>query len=855
MAAVDLTNCDRERIHIPGSVQPQGALLVVARDTLQVRQAGGANAALLGVDSGALLGMDLTELLTPVSVERLRDLIARADLTRPRHLLNFAAPVEGKPLDASVHAVDAGIVIEFELADLSDPISDDPLAVTQAMLTTLGSAGDVEEFCQTAAEELRRVTGYDRVMIYRFLADDSGCVVAEAKAAQIEAFLGLRYPASDIPKQARALYLNNWLRIIATIDYDPAPLISDDAANPLDMSQAILRSVSPVHLEYLRNMGTTATMTISIIKGGQLWGLIACHHNSPKPVPRHLRAVCEMFGNMFAFQLDARERADALEDQQKSSGVHNAILTRILSAQEVSLGDIGDQPSLLDYLDADGVVSMIDGRYEALGSTPREANVRNLARWLDHQTVDGLFATNSLATLWDEARDFAIEGSGVLAISASRTPSDYVIWFRRELIETVRWAGDPNKPVEAGPLGDRLTPRKSFAAWSASVRYESKPWSANDIAAARIMRTSLLEIILRRIDVVARERGEAQERHKVMVAELNHRVKNTLATIQALARYTHKSSASLESYVLNFEQRIQALSASHNLLTDGAWEKTDLQALVTSQVRPYQQGNNVTISGPETALTLKATAPMGMVLHELATNAVKYGGLSGVGHVVFEWNIGGRGNDRRLYLRWRESGGPAVVAPTREGFGTFTLRRIIPFQCGGHTEVRYAPGGFECDIELPADCFDGTAAASTASMAAGDENVDAIRVLIVEDEAMVAFDIENGVLDLGWQPVGPVSRVKDAIELAQSEQLDAAMLDVNVAGELIWPVANALQARGIPFMFLTGYDQTDLLGAKFAGVPVIGKPFTIPQALAVLKTLVVPRVDRSTTRVDAQPVA
>jgi len=838
----DLTTCDREQIHVPGSVQSYGALIVLDPDTLIICQAAGATERLLGRPPSDLLGASLASIIPADKVSRLQALLFENDVRRPMHLLEFVDGFSQQLLDLSVHQNEGGLILEFEESDGVETSYHNPLTQVQAMIAAVSEASNVEHFCQSATEHLHRATSYDRVMIYRFLPDGSGSVVAETVAKGYASFLGLRYPASDIPKQARALYMTNWLRIVANVDDVAAPLVPqlNPATNaPLDMSQATLRSVSPIHLEYLRNMGVQATMTISLIKNGQLWGLIACHHHDAKQLPRHLRAVCELFGNMFALQLDARERGEALEYRDRSSGIHSAIVSRMSTHESLASGLIDERPTLLDYLDADGVAVLIDDNYESLGRTPREAQVRAMAQWLDANAPDGIFASDHLSGVYDLAKDFAIEASGILAISASRSPSDYIIWFRAEEIEAVRWAGDPSKPVEIGPHGDRLTPRKSFDEWVQSVRYQSRQWTQNEIDVATYMRTSLLEVVLLRIDELARERAVAQERHDVMVAELNHRVKNTLATIQALARYTHQSADSLTAYVADFDRRIQALATSHTLLSEASWAQTDLRTLIAAHLAPYGTAANIMLDGPDVALLVRAAAPLGIVLHELATNAAKYGALSAGGQVSVAWGISGNHGNRVLKITWVESGGPVVAMPTREGFGTFTVNRIIPFQCGGRSALRYLPQGVECDIELEADCFvnfdQGVFLPDTNS---DDELVIAPqglpRILVVEDETLIAFMIEQIVVDAGYEVVGPISRLAKGIEIAASQPLSGALLDVNLAGDLTWPLAHTLQDRGIPFVFMTGYAQRGFVPEEFADTPILSKPIEIGQIQAAM---------------------
>jgi light-regulated signal transduction histidine kinase (bacteriophytochrome)/CheY-like chemotaxis protein len=836
LGTVDLTNCDREPIHVPGAVQPHGALLVLDPGTLVIRQAGGSTRGLLAEPPETLPGRRLDDLLDAEQIASLREAAAVTD-GHPVHLLGLRGGRAAVPLSATLHRTEAGLVVELEPAGPPQLLINDPLAAVQVMLARVSSASSVAEFCQRATEEVRRVTGYDRVMVYRFLADETGEVIAEDAAPGVASFLGLHYPGSDIPRQARALYVTNRLRVIVDVDYAPAPLIpasSPVTGQPLDMSRATLRAVSPLHLEYLRNMQVAASMTISIVRDARLWGLIACHHRTPKPLPKHLRAVCELFGEMFSLQLDAREHQVALAARHRHARIHGDLVAAMARADDLAGGLIAARPSLVDYVEANGVAVLIDGQFAASGRVPPEGEVRALAAWLDGNAPDGLYATDSLSAHYEPARRFATEASGLLAVSASRTPSDYILWFRPELVETVRWGGDPRKAVEVAADGERLTPRKSFTEWREAVRLRARPWNETDLEAARTLRLSLLDVILRRLDQVARERERAERRHRVMLAELNHRVKNTLATIQSMALLSRQGARSLDEYVRAFEQRIRAMAASHNLLSEASWGTVPLRHIVDAHLRPYAREGHVEVQGPDVELDAAAASALGMVLHELATNAAKHGALLGDGRVAVGWRIEDAAGAPVLKLSWRERGGPPVGQPTHRGFGTFTLERLIGFQVAGRTNLRFAAEGFECDIELG----EGVRAATPNAVEV--QPGQPPRILVAEDEMMVAFVVEDVVKALGWEVVGPVARVEAAAELAGDPgcRLDGAVLDINLAGDKVWPVADALAARGVPFFFASGYDRSQIVPERFASAIVLGKPFGAAELTARIQALV-----------------
>ncbi len=845
---IDLTNCDREQIHIPGAILPHGAMLVIDPATMTIEQVAGDTLSLLGRDAAALAGHKASAVFNPQQVERLRDLVQGSSLTRSRHLLDpLMRVLPDRAIDASVHLSGGALVVEVEEADLADRHAVDPLACVQEMFDGLGDAPNLQSFCQIAAERVRSVAGYDRVMVYRFLPDDSGWVYAEARRDDIAPFLDLHYPASDIPKQARALYLTSWLRLITQVDYTPAPLIppaSPRTGLPLDMSHATLRDVSPIHREYLRNMGVDASMSISIIYEGKLWGLIACHHYAPRRLPRHLRAVCELFGSMFSLQLEVRLRAEQLEARLLSRAVLSTIMQALAEEDDYAAGLVAQQQLLLDYIAAGGlalrvgqthggVAIRVNSGITALGETPDDDQIGALTDWLTRKMGDfeGVYSTDRLSEEFPPAKAYANVASGLLAVSVSREPRDFVLWFRPEVVQSVRWGGDPRKPVEVGPNGTRLTPRKSFEAWSETVRERSSPWTPSEDDAAFDLRVSLLEIVLRRIDAAARERLRAYHQEQLLMAELDHRVKNTLANIQAIVSQTSRSAASLAAFTEGLNRRIRSMSRAHSLLTQSRWEGVSLDALINQELEAYKaEHGNIELAGPELVLQPKMGLALSLAIHELATNAAKYGALStSGGRVVVTWKLG---SDGGLELLWSEIGGPLVRAPDRRGFGSTLIERALAIETGGRSVLTFDPTGVTCLITVPSLALERGSAGQGQTKQAASETAKMLvtpvartkRILVVEDSAMVVMDIEGAIADLGWEVVGPAYRLADAVRLAGSVDCDAALMDVNLDGEMSWDAAAILQDRKIPIIFTTGYDGATI-PARFAALPVVSKPF------------------------------
>jgi light-regulated signal transduction histidine kinase (bacteriophytochrome)/CheY-like chemotaxis protein len=855
-ATTDVTNCDREAIHIPGAILPHGAMLVLDDETFEILQLAGDVTGLLGASQEALLGQPASTIFRPQQIEMVRKLSANLSLLKPRHLLDPQMRVASDaPLDASLHRSDGALVLEFETADISDRFAADPLAAVQEMIEGLEAATTLVNLCQMAAARVRDVAAYDRVLVYQFMQDGSGWVIAESKQDDLAPFLDLHYPAADIPKQARALYVKTGLRLITQVNYEPARLVpthNPRTGKPLDMSQAILRDVSPIHRQYLRNMGIDASMSISIISGGTLWGLIACHHYTPRLLPRHLRAVCELFGSMFSYQLEAFEKRDQFDARMSSRMVLQQLMLNLAGADDYARGLTEQSPNLLDYIhggDASlaggaqgGVAVSVRGVLTYLGLTPNKSQIEALVAWLHPRLREtGVYATDRLGEVFAAAQAFANVASGVLAISVSHDPQDCIIWFRPELVGTTGWAGQPHKPIAQGADGDSLSPRKSFELWKETVRGRGLPWSPSDLDAARDLRTSLLDVVLRRITDATRERKLAADRDQLMMAELDHRVKNTLANIEALVRQTSVGADSLTAFVNGLASRIQSMAKAHSLLSQSRWEGVSINNLLMQELAPYIQGDaSVKLSGPDLVLTSKSALALSLSIHELCTNAAKYGAFSSPGGMVaIGWGLATSGG---LDLCWTETGGPLVSPPTRRGFGSTLIERALAMETEGQATLRFLPGGIVCDVSLP-----------PASLVASDaapppptitfSNVkqapvrigNSLRILVVEDSFMILNTLELVFATLGWTMIGPATRLPKALALAKSESFDAALLDVNLDGEMSWAVAAILQARKIPFVLSTGYEIGKLLPDSLKASKFIIKPYSLDELEASMR--------------------
>jgi light-regulated signal transduction histidine kinase (bacteriophytochrome) len=517
----DLSSCAEEPIHIPGSIQPHGVLFALDIETLAIQQVSANALELLGIDPEQSLGKTLNDVLpSPQSLNaRLQQGRLEADVT---HLADV--PLRSGVFQALAHQHNNRIIVELEPA--AGPFAD-PAPNGQSLVLAIRVAINqmkrlhrLEALASTAADEVRRITGFDRVLVYQFDPNWNGHVIGESRDPEVASYMDLWFPASDIPPQARALYEVNAVRLIMDVDYKPAALVpplDPLTGASLDLSCSVLRSVSPVHLEYLKNMGLGASMSISILSGeGKLWGLIACHHRKPRIVALQIRTACNLLAQVLSVQIESTvQRAEY--EQRISFKSH---LTRLLAymAEESNFinGLTRHADELLALGDADGAAVLFEGHCTLLGKTPSEADVWHIVDWLFSPRRPEVFSTDSLGSLHPDFQSICETASGLLAISISKLHRSYVLWFRPELVHTVKWGGDPNKPVDQH--SGRIHPRKSFETWKETVRGHSRPWTSTNVEAAVDLRNSVIGVVLRKAEEVAQISAELQRSNKELEA-------------------------------------------------------------------------------------------------------------------------------------------------------------------------------------------------------------------------------------------------------------------------------------------------------------------------------------------------
>ncbi|MGN8247503.1 ATP-binding protein [Pseudomonas sp. SMV7] len=643
-----LERCAQEPIRLPGSIQPHGFLLVLDEADLRVLQASENVEQWLGIPAREILGCSFAELVSADFDLRLHLARQPEDEAFPFHIGDVQLR-QGAPYSHTLHLLthrhDQVLIAEFEPPRLPDDLAaqGDYYPLVRSFVGRLHQAASLDELLQQTVLQLKRITGFGRVKAYRFDAEGNGQVLAEAVDPGYPSYLGLCFPASDIPPQARELYRVNRIRVIEDANYQPSPLLP--AANPrtgkpLDLSFAALRSVSPVHLQYMRNMGTLASMSLSIVVDGQLWGLVSCHHQQPRPVDLRTRTACELLASVLSLQIESRE-SHANTRQLLQLRQH---IVRMISsmADHDSVSDgLRDLPDvLLAFAGAQGAAVISAERCDLIGKTPPAAQVTALVHWLTQRGEETVFHSDNLQRDIDELPELAAHAGGVLAVAISQIHSHYLLWFRPEQVRTVNWAGQPTKQV--GPQGN-LDPRHSFERWQEQLRGYCEPWHPLVIEGVLELRTAVLGIVLRKAEELAQLAGELRRSNKELEA-FSYSVSHDLrAPLRHIAGYTellaeieeqslsergkrflhhiHEAAhfaGSLVDNLLNFSQ----MGRSALRLSD-----VDLNALVEavrSELAPDYEGREIIWDIAPLPKVIGDPAFINLALHNLLANAIKY---------------------------------------------------------------------------------------------------------------------------------------------------------------------------------------------------------------------------------------
>lgn len=536
-----IINCEIKPIHTPGHIQPHGLLITLEEPTLKILQISKNADIFFKKPPKSLIHKNLTDIFIETDIEWLKNCLLQENLDYFNPLqLTTKNNKNSVIFDGVIHRADGLLILELEPLPPEKKINSLSFYhLVKSSVAKIVSADSFEESVEVIVKEVRQITKYDRCMIYRFESDESGVVIAEAKKDDIEPYLGLHYPTTDIPPQARDLYRRNWLRIISDINYKPIPIIPKNNPlnhQPLDLSLSILRSVSPVHIEYLTNMGVKASLCISLINDGQLWGLIVCHHYTPKYVDYETRKACEFLGQFLSIELFKQQQKELGRYSDKIKEIQQILKQNLANKEQLHYVFQQNKKLLLALVNATGLVMSMNEELALIGDTPNKKNVKDLLNWLRSNYQQDVFHTDSLSQLYPAAKNYQEKTSGVLAISIFSNLTSYqIVWFRPEIEQTVNWGGDPksNLVLKDGVL--RLSPRKSFELWKQTVKGKSLAWKELEIEAAINLRNTLmlaaLEFSQSALEETAKRAEIANQAKSEFLANMSHEIRTPMNAI------------------------------------------------------------------------------------------------------------------------------------------------------------------------------------------------------------------------------------------------------------------------------------------------------------------------------------
>lgn len=644
---VDVSACEREPIHIPGAVQPHAALLALDPVSWRVLACSENTLNVLGREPPTVLGAAAADVLPAGLLEALA-----AHALDPGAPLRWEARV-GEPerrVTVVAHRQSDRVLVELEPApehpgDFGAP---SPMAVSAAV-SALAAAPELSVVAQTAVDALKALTGFQRVMVYRFDADWNGEAIAEAREpAAYDSLLGLRFPASDIPAQARALYVRAPARFVVDRDYVPVPLVADPAAGnaPIDLSFAGARSLSPIHLEYQRNLGVNGSMSSSIVVDGRLWGLVIGHHRRPHYLPPESRAAIAMITDALSLRIGALEQAAQWREQEAHLSSETALLQQMAGADDLIAALMDGETPLLQLFGAGGAAVVDESAVHLAGDTPGDEAVLAIRAWLLEQPSEALvFATDRLASRLPAAAAWTAQASGLLAAFTAPERRRLLLWFRPEVVQAIAWGGDPNKPVDVAGAGATLLPRRSFERWIEEQRGHAEPWRDWQIAAAARIASAVERVSLRQ----NRRIGELNERQEALVAalvekdqalaqkdvltrEIDHRVKNSLTIVASFLQMQARTVGDQRARDAFEETYARVMSVAR--IHDSLYQSDDVEEVDIGQTIERLCQDLSGMAGERHTLAVSATPQimvpyrravgLALIATELVTNALKY---------------------------------------------------------------------------------------------------------------------------------------------------------------------------------------------------------------------------------------
>jgi two-component system, chemotaxis family, sensor kinase Cph1 len=648
---IDLTTCDQEPIQWPGFIQSHGFLLALDPDTLAIGQASENMNQLVGHPVADIVGQQVANLLFgDLPGMALHNLLTVAlGSQTPESFNPYPIQINGQRWFVLLHLHDGALILELE-PEATAPVSSS-LSVTTLLTQTMSDIQrsiTLSDLLNRVAPQIKTLTGFDRVMIYQFGEDWHGEVIAEAREEYLEPFLGMHYPASDIPRQARELYKINLVRGISDVHQPRVGLYPVKYAQhnrPLDLTHASLRAVSPIHVEYLQNMGVRSSMSISLLYRGELWGLIACHHYSgPRFIDYPTRQSIKLISQLLSTAIAIRQTDEQSAFGHQLQACEQTLYEQMLADWDVVQGLTKHPITALDLNTATGAALLFEGQLHLLGDTPAEADIRLLIEWLRNTTTENVFQTHQLPNLYPPAELYRQKASGLLMLMLSREMNEYLLWFKPEQVQTVTWGGNPNKPVELGDNGQlRVIPRKSFQRWTQLTRNMARPWQQVEVATALKLREDLLQLVSQKANQIRTLHEQlrlAYEELEAFSYTVSHDLRAPLSSIKSYSEiYLEDYGQQMDEAATGIFNKIMKASDRMSMLIRNVMQysrmsRTDLSLELISMSSLLAQLREEALTGENTRdlqITFGPTPDLHgdptmvtQVFSNLISNAVKY---------------------------------------------------------------------------------------------------------------------------------------------------------------------------------------------------------------------------------------
>ncbi len=651
--AVDLTNCDTEPIHIPGSIQSHGFLIAFDAADATIRYVSENVKEKTGLEAARVLGKTFERFIEESSITlkslSLNQLLSYGSDSEEADIINpVLTDVQGVPHYLIVHkSGDSILLAEFE------PYQPSPETDLHRMVgisvSRILEGRTVKDILHNTARQIREIIQYDRVMVYQFRDDGHGEVVAEDVAEDMEPFMGLHYPATDIPKQARDLYLINLTRSIIDVASETSALMAMDNSDngkqpqPLDLTHSVLRAVSPIHIQYLKNMGVAASFSVSLVSNNKLWGLVACHNNSPRLIDYKAREAAKLLGQILSSSLeyrDSEENKDAAHGLQQSA---DELAKQLQKDSDTTNAFAKNVDLALHTTHARGVAIVFEGNIHTAGIVPSEEEIKNIVAWLQANNNSQVFRSECFSVHYKPALQFTGVASGILACMLSKELGEYIIWCKPEQLKTVNWAGNPEKPAEEEAGGRTvLTPRHSFATWSEQVENTSENWSTAEISAVLRLREDIIYIINQKANQIRQLNERLKEAYDELDSfsfTISHDLKTPLTSIRNYTEIILEEGNTLDEDTVGMLNRImkstdkmqvlirEVMSYSRLSRRQLVYEEVNMSALlqeVVTELKVVYKASHaeIVIKNP---LNVRADKVMMMqAFTNLISNAIKY---------------------------------------------------------------------------------------------------------------------------------------------------------------------------------------------------------------------------------------